>query len=77
MNASPDQKTKYHPLDVYGDTKRTMWIFQWFMALIMVSLIAGIHILLHTAETFRNKACWSLMNVEQNSKFFQSACVPK
>jgi len=51
MDTSPDQKRKYHPLDVYGDTKRVEQIFQWFIALIVLSLIAGIIISLSKNNT--------------------------
>ena len=42
MTTSPNQRTGYHPLDIYGDTKRITWIFHWFIATILVCSIAGI-----------------------------------
>jgi len=42
MPASAPQKTGYHPLDVYGDTKRVTQIFHWFIAIILLCAIVGI-----------------------------------
>jgi hypothetical protein len=51
MNASPDQKLKFYPLDIYGDTKLTTRIFHWFIAAVIFSLITGIIISLSTTNT--------------------------
>jgi len=48
MPASAPQRTGYHPLDVYGDTKRVTQIFHWFIAIILLCAIAGIVIYLLT-----------------------------
>ncbi len=42
MPASAPQKTGYHPLDVYGDTKRVTQIFHWFIAITLLCAIVGI-----------------------------------
>ena len=42
MITPPNQRTGYYPLDIYGDTKRVTRIFRWFIAAILLSLIAGI-----------------------------------
>ena len=51
MVAPPNQRSEHHPLDVYGDTKRVTRMFHWFMAAILLSLIAGIIISLSTDNT--------------------------
>ena len=51
MTATPDQKNKSHPLDIYGNTKRITRIFQWFTVAILLSLIAGIFISLSVNNT--------------------------
>ncbi len=41
-NSSPDQKTDHPPLgEIYGDTRQITRIFQWFIAFILIGLVAG------------------------------------
>jgi PAS domain S-box-containing protein len=51
MNNPPDRNSS-HPLNVYGDTRRIGTIFNWFIGVMSVSLLAGIFILLS------NKNVW-------------------
>jgi signal transduction histidine kinase len=50
MNSSSNPVSNTHPLSVYGDMKRITTIFYWFAGLMVVSLIAGIFILLSNAN---------------------------
>ena len=51
MTTPPTQRTGYNHLNAYGDTKRMERIFHWLIALIVLSLIAGIAISLSKNNT--------------------------
>ncbi len=51
MTPPPTQRTGYSHLNAYGDTKRIERIFHWLIALIVLSLIAGIIISLSKNNT--------------------------
>ena len=51
MITPANQRSGYHPLDVYGDTKRITQIFYWFIVAIILSLITGIVISLSINNT--------------------------
>jgi signal transduction histidine kinase len=46
MNSSPGKNSYSQPLDVYGDPQRIAIIFNWFVGLMLLSLVAGSFILL-------------------------------
>jgi PAS domain S-box-containing protein len=55
MTIPSAQKPISHPLDVYGDTKSIARIFNWFISMIIIGLVAGIVVVLSTNNTFAAK----------------------
>ena len=53
MQPSSEKKNSELPLgEIYGNTQRVTLIFYWFIALILIALVAGIFIVMSTHNTF-------------------------